>query len=216
MNLYILKINFEESKKNIKKLFDKVSKNRRKKASIYIGIEDQIRSLYSEIFLRKILKEYDILDFEIEENEYSKPYLKEQNIFFNISHSGEYLICGVSEREVGVDIEKIGELASLEIADMFFYEEEKRYLEKSKHKISDFYKIWTLKESYIKFLGKGLSKDLKEFYFKLDNQKIKLIDNKKEIDINIFSNKIEGYFLAISFLGEDKVDIVEYMSEDIL
>ncbi len=57
-------------------------------------------------------------------NEHGKPYLKtDVPLFFNISHSGELVVCAFSDTEVGVDVEKIGK-ERLAVAERFFHPEE--------------------------------------------------------------------------------------------
>jgi len=98
--------------------------------------------------------------------EYGKPYLKNQNnIFFNLSHSKKILVCGVFKKEIGVDVEYINH-PNLGIAKRFFNEEEVKYIFQCKNILKRekrFYEVWTKKEAYVKYLGKGLSIDLKSF-----------------------------------------------------
>ena len=49
--------------------------------------------------------------------------LKYLNFFYNISHSGDYAICAVSDSEVGVDIQKIRK-PDMRIAKRYFTEDE--------------------------------------------------------------------------------------------
>ena len=45
-------------------------------------------------------------------NEHGKPYLEDrQGIYVNWSHSGDYVICAVADREVGIDLQYAGERA---------------------------------------------------------------------------------------------------------
>lgn len=106
-------------------------------------------------------------------NEYGKPYLPTNfNLQFNVSHSGEWVVCAVDERAVGIDVELMQETYMLEIAHRFFTTMEYDMLSNADKSIREelFYDIWTLKESYIKALGKGLS-------IKLDSFSIIIADN---------------------------------------
>lgn len=82
--------------------------------------------------------------------EYGKPY-KENGIKFNISHSNNLCIIGVSSIEIGVDIEFVRN-RNLDIMNRFFAKEEKDNVSSLK----DFYKVWTNKESLVKCIGVGL------------------------------------------------------------
>ena len=76
---------------------------------------------------------------------------------FNLSHSGRYAACIVGAGVCGIDIEQIKEKREFTcIAERFFCENEKTYL-KSEETSEAFYKIWTLKESYMKYTGTGFA-----------------------------------------------------------
>ncbi len=54
-------------------------------------------------------------------NHYGKPYLNGYpNYYFNISHSGEFVVCAISNNPVGIDIEQIKQIEYEEIAKSFF------------------------------------------------------------------------------------------------
>ena len=81
-----------------------------------------------------------------------------EGIYFNISHSGEYVLCAVSETPVGCDIER-AENAPFEIADSVFLPSERKYIAEAQNSVDKsrrFFRLWTMKESYIKMTGEGL------------------------------------------------------------
>ena len=85
----------------------------------------------------------------------SKPrFERDIGIHFSVSHSGDYWVCAVSRREVGLDIQFRGAEYRREIAKRFFHPEEYEYLESNDYR--DFFTIWTAKESYVKFNGRGI------------------------------------------------------------
>ncbi|MDO4978862.1 MAG: 4'-phosphopantetheinyl transferase superfamily protein [Candidatus Saccharibacteria bacterium] len=86
-------------------------------------------------------------------NEYGKPYLKGNPVFFSISHSGPYTICAISDQEIGIDLEE--NVIRDRIVDRFFTTKEQ---DSVKNNPDSFAEIWTLKEAYSKYLGTGLSK----------------------------------------------------------
>lgn len=102
----------------------------------------------------------------IARNRYGKPYLENHpEIQFNISHSGDFVICAVGPGEVGIDIEKHRSLDFKRLARKAFLEEECRKLEQSEDPMEYFFDTWTLKEAYLKWKGIGISKNLKELQF---------------------------------------------------
>ena len=87
-----------------------------------------------------------------------KPYLQNKRnspeVFFNLSHSGDYVVCAVSEKEVGVDIQKMRAEGIEKLADRFFSVEERRILQGRQDL---FYRLWTRKEAYGKLTGEGIT-----------------------------------------------------------
>lgn len=101
-------------------------------------------------------------------NEHGKPYLVSGDpLFFNISHSGDFVICAFSDTEVGADIEKIGP-ARLAVAKRFFHPEETAALNDCKEQARDelFFRYWSGKESFLKCQGNGLNASLSSFHVK--------------------------------------------------
>ena len=123
-----------------------------------------ISKLSTKELLNKALEIYNI-NSEIIYNEYGKPYLKNNEIYFNLSNSHDYSVCVVSNSEVGIDIEKITFKPS--IIDKICTEDEKLLIKNA----DDFTKIWTKKESFVKYLGVGLSYGLKNVNTFLNNIK---------------------------------------------
>jgi len=88
-----------------------------------------------------------------------KPYLEGYPFQFNLSHSGTYVFCGVSEQEIGVDIQKIQGENELRLAKRFFSDVECQALEKCKEEDARrrmFFRMWVRKEAYGKLTGEGL------------------------------------------------------------
>lgn len=137
-------------------------------------LEDRIRSLIGEILSRYIISlklNINAKDVEILTNGYGKPLLADSNnLFFNVSHSEDWVVCAFDTNVIGIDIEKI-EAIDFDLAELFFSNEEIDDLLniREENRIEYFYDLWTLKESYIKALGKGLTIPLNKFTIKRDN-----------------------------------------------
>lgn len=98
---------------------------------------------------------------------YGKPHWPGSGLHFNLSHSGEWIACGLARTPIGVDVEKVQPI-DLEIADNFFAPSEVadlRSLPQEKQQ-EYFFTLWSLKESYIKAEGLGVSIPLHSFWFK--------------------------------------------------
>ncbi len=122
-------------------------------------------SLYGRALLGYILKSsYGISRFSYHYSENGKPYLENSDVFFSISHSGSYVLCCVSDNEIGCDIERIKDY-NPKIAKRFFTEKEAELLERSENKEITFVSLWTLKESILKKEGTGISGGLDTYCF---------------------------------------------------
>jgi 4'-phosphopantetheinyl transferase len=90
---------------------------------------------------------------------------------FNLSHTDRFVACGVSdELELGVDVEAINCAAPLELARTYFASEERRWIDgrPASEQSLGFLRVWTLKEAFVKALGRGLAQPLQDFSFGFD------------------------------------------------
>lgn len=154
-----------------------IDENKKLKINKFKNNDDKIRTLVGDILIRSIIcNRLHIFNKEIEYeyNSYGKPNLKNnKGFYFNISHSGIWVVAVVDYRPVGIDIEKVSTIDYTSIARRFFKNDEYRWLlaQKKNKRLEDFYKLWTLKESYIKMVGTGLTMPLNSFSIIFDNSR---------------------------------------------
>lgn len=98
---------------------------------------------------------------------HGKPYVKGLPVEFNISHSGDMVVCAVDDKSVGIDIEQIRPI-DLTVAKRICTDEELLYLFGYKPENQDFtnttdteilirfFELWTAKEACGKQCGYGL------------------------------------------------------------
>jgi 4'-phosphopantetheinyl transferase len=145
-----------------------ISKEKRKRIKKFKFQEDYLRSLYGEVCIRKVVSEtvgISPAEIIISRNGYGKPYIENvPDLHFNISHAGDWVACIVSANECGIDIEHVKDI-DLKIAERFFHEDEYSFLtdKRGKERTERFFELWTLKESYVKYKGKGLQIPLNSF-----------------------------------------------------
>ena len=92
-----------------------------------------------------------------------KPFFKQSELQFNISHSGELVACAISKTgEIGIDVEW---RVDLEIKDFKsqMTDREWQRVTTAKDSLKEFYIYWTEKEAVIKAQGEGLSIPLQSF-----------------------------------------------------
>ncbi len=150
--------------------------------------EQKIRqSIGAELLLIYALKQIVsdvVLPHEILCDDNMKPYFENSTLHFSLSHSGDYAACALSDKAVGIDIEH--ELKYNEkLAGRFFSEAEQAFLNASCDKDRVFARIWTAKESALKFWGIGLQKKLSD------------IDTQCSADYSIFYNETESVTISV-------------------
>ncbi|WP_052447540.1 4'-phosphopantetheinyl transferase family protein [Clostridium polynesiense] len=107
-------------------------------------------------------------------NKWGKPHLKGYpKLYFNISHCEGAVALGISNiAPVGIDIEKIVKFRPYAL-NRCFSDFEKKLVLDSSYPEKEFFKLWTLKESYIKALGMGMSYPMKNITFNIEDNVIK-------------------------------------------
>ncbi len=111
-------------------------------------------------------------DSKIRLHEHGKPYLPEYpGIHFNISHCDGLVICGFDTHPIGTDAEKIRPFPDA-LLRRLLTPKERDFFERSAAceslRLEWLYRYWTLKESYLKQVGCGLSLPLTDVSFQFD------------------------------------------------
>ncbi len=180
----------------------------------FINESDKVKYICNHVFLRKVLANYLNLspkEIKFSYTTFGKPYIKNTNLFFNLSHRREYGLLAISkDNEVGVDIEYMKDLQDVDtFLDYSFSAEEKAMIfANNKLNKETLFTFWAFKEAFIKATGTGLS---------IDISKINLADfyNNETISFEYDNNAIwtlkrlhaeEGYKAAFAIKG--KVDEV--------
>ena len=177
--------------------------------------DKQEQSICSRGILRILLSSY--LDnapanIPIQTTQDGKPYLERSGLRFNVSHSGNRLLCGIARNfQIGIDIQQIYSIENIDtISRNYFSEGERNYLrsQPSDQLKDHFFSIWTAKEAYLKAIGSGFQespiristlpdKFRKDFFLDDDGSKL------KNRGWNIVSIEIDPeYKAAIAVSGE--------------
>ena len=161
---------------DLKKAYLLVPKERREKIDFYRFNKDKKLSAGAFLLLKKLLSDENIPNFKIKTGKYEKPYISDnKNIYFNLSHSGKMVLCAISDRELGVDIEINDPTIDLNIAKHYFYNSEYENIMNSKNSPDEFFRYWVLKESYMKYTGLGMNLKLDSFEIIIEDAKLKII-----------------------------------------
>ena len=116
---------------------------------------------------------------------FSEEITGKTGIFFNLSHSGNYLAGAFSDREIGLDIQTTSPPHSdvLRIARRFFPLDEYELLAAIKdreNQLELFFRLWSIKEAYLKYCGCGLRADLNSFLIRPVPQIPSMQDKKQD------------------------------------
>ena len=160
--IYLEDISIIDCEEKFNAYFEKLPKYRQDKVLAIKSKNDKYLSLLAGKLLCGGLRALGLSDYidKVEVDEYGKPYIPGNPIYFSISHSGSKAMVVFSDSTVGCDIQLMKKDA-LSLADNFFTEEEQKAINESDNKVEAFYKLWTLKECFMKASGKGLTLPLK-------------------------------------------------------
>ncbi|WP_261019192.1 4'-phosphopantetheinyl transferase superfamily protein [Streptococcus mitis] len=158
-------------------------------------------TIKADILIQKVLEDimkddYDINKFHI--GKYGKPYYNSnKEIYFNISNTRDIVVVVFYISEIGVDVEYIENEYCLDykrdIID-FFNIREIEYLSSSLEFNFDFIKLWTAKESFVKYTGLGLYRELSSFFVDL---KSNLVYIHETVEASIFSFTYQNIYISI-------------------
>jgi 4'-phosphopantetheinyl transferase len=117
-----------------------------------------------ELFLADTLTEaYQKLKKQLVYGTHGKPALSDSFApHFNISHSGKYAVCALSELPCGIDIQEKKRLKNQRIFEKVLSKKEQNEVRLSTDKKASFYQYWARKESFLKLTGQGIIVDLRE------------------------------------------------------
>lgn len=120
----------------------------------------QRRNVYicSRLLLQEKLKEHGLRLADCENGQHGKPYIKgSHNIYFNLSHSGDRVLLGWSDKEIGVDLELIRKDLPRSL-DRILTPEEISFLSRqyAERQTEVFFRLWTMKEAFVKQKGQRI------------------------------------------------------------
>ena len=122
-------------------------------------------------------------------NEHGKPYLAEnEDVFFNVSHSGSLAVCAVSPMDVGVDTEVVRKFDA-QLKDFVFNSPPETDAECTR--------LWTIKESVMKYFGAGISIGAKNIHVNIGDP----------ITVTCDGYDTDGLFISSCAIGDAFVSV---------
>ena len=183
----------QTDKSELDEWFEEMSEEKKNAVLKLQKAETANQRIVADAVVRKALSEISGIKTDeiiFSANEFGKPYSKNADVQFSVSHSGDAVICAVSDNPVGIDIEKIREVR-FGIAQRFATAQELEYIGENTER---FFEIWTLKEAYFKCIGTGLDSLVKNISFKINGDKIECSEKGYKFE---FIKTAEGYCCSI-------------------
>lgn len=147
--------------------------------SAYIP-SDSVQNRTIEHRLGRKLLEYGLKkefgrSYIVTEEANHKPFLLEApHIDFNISHTMGLVVCAIGNRDIGIDAELIRPFEERLLRRVCSKKEQDYVLEVDDIQIREerFFRLWTLKESFVKAIGRGIAFSLKDISFTIEENGI--------------------------------------------
>lgn len=226
--LYYVDFSSYDMEELIVKYKNKVDSERLSKITRTQPLKARVRSLLGGYLLQIAIKEIEDKEYSEKENKASvrdlkygygikgKPYLIDYPDFhFSLSHSGNVVALAVSDREIGLDVQEHITIKR-DLAKRFFTEEEQELLSRQKDEDSYrqlFFMLWSIKESYIKYTGLGMSHGLDSFQIDFDKSEIRQKGNiEQEADakyIYFEPEELPGYAFSVCTKKTEKIRKIE-------
>lgn len=142
--------------------------------------KDRLLCLVSRVLLRWSLSWYyprkHPAEWRFSTGKYGKPYLVADqlpDVEFNLTHSGDIVLCALTRAgAVGIDIETTRFMKDIDgVVERFFALEEKHFLSSlnNSDKAHAFFRLWTVKEAYVKAIGAGMQISFDSFAIQMEN-----------------------------------------------
>ena len=178
---------------------------RKKKVERYVFEKDRLLCLGAGLLCAHALRYEGVDDLTLAEGEFGKPHLAHvPDVHFNLSHSGHMVTCVVCGSPVGVDVEE-RHTADDDVMRMCFQSQEIRWILAQADKSKAFTRMWTRKESYLKLLGTGLSKEAKSCAV--------LSQDEGALGVVFHEMEVDEHFMCCCTQSGERVEFVRWSRE---
>lgn len=158
MNVYIIDAR-NVSDNDLEKWYNEVEPIKRAKIDNVQNKKVKTSRIISDHLAKLAVSEFlniPITEIDIYYGKHGKPLLKSGKAYFNVSHSGNYVVACVGRAPCGIDIEEIRDV-DLKVSKRICTDNEKQYINNAQNKSLALLEIWTKKEAYFKSFGCGIA-----------------------------------------------------------
>ena len=220
-NVYMLDIACLSTADIRDKWYQKMPSYRKEKIDLFKPEKNKRLSLGAGILLDIALKNAGLGQYTIAFGEHEKPYIPDcKDLFFNISHSGELAVLAISDRETGIDIQKIQHFDSALINHVF--SESEQLLAKDicpDDNMNRVYtRMWSMKESVMKYSGLGIALEPHSISLELSSSgKIRAIcEGYSAEHLNLIEYPVQDYALTVCTTYSEFAKAPQMIDPDIL
>lgn len=134
-----------------------LSRYRQKKVNQSKTSQGKLQRLAAGVLLNKALENRNLCerDMEYRVDSCGKPFFANRpDLHFSLSHSGDWVICALSDGRVGADVQVISEYHP-RVAARYFSKEDSEYLTQltGEEQDREFTRLWVQKEARVKYFG---------------------------------------------------------------
>lgn len=187
-------------------LLDKLPKERQQRIHNMKQENSRKQSMGVGLLLQKVLALYHMQESQVFIGEHGKPMI--DGLEFSLSHSGNFAVCVISERPVGCDVERLRE-APKGVASRYYSNREQTYLSGFDGEEYDkaFFRLWTMKESYVKMTGEGLRVPF-EVYEVVVEDGAQVIRDGEMQGCHLSTMDLQGHIISICAESFTPVEII--------
>lgn len=171
--------------------------------------DNKLRSLASGYLLDRMCWELGVVRPVYEYEEKGKPALKDMRCAFNLSHSGDYAVLAyhAGEARIGVDIQELRTMRD-GMERRILHEKEKFFMpQDTEERLHYLNRLWTVKESFVKMTGEGLSRDFRMVFADLESGTV-MGEDDVSAEFSVWQWK-DDYYLAVCTVSREEHEIIE-------
>ncbi len=179
-------------------IYQRCSDMRRAKADLCRTDEKRRQSLAASCLLDCALRKIGLQERNVRYQTGEKPSIMGLSDFrFSLSHSGNWAICAVSDREIGADVEMPREF-SPRLLQRYFTEQER----------TDPLRVWVLKESFCKLTGVGI-REIPTLEAELRDP-VSMLQHGKQTAVRFWEENLpDGARIAVCRTGSEPIQMEE-------
>ena len=206
IKLYVADISHLPDPLFVPEMLNKLPEERQQRIHKMKQEKSRKQSMGVGLLLQKVLALYHMQDSQVVVGEHGKPMI--EGLEFNLSHSGDLVICAVSDKSVGCDVETLRK-APKGVAKRYFSCGGQEYLSQFAEEEYDraFFRLWTMKESYVKMTGEGLGVPFEAYEVVVDDY-ARVIRNGGVQECYVSEVEIPGYTISICAESSAHVEVI--------